>query len=357
MSPTPASDRITVKSDQTQKGTAEPTVLTRAEAATLEQMGLQGGAFASLAARAVETAIAEQQPGKRAQLVSSNVSSISDTWRGRLSADAVLSARVAPDRQFWRVSILSKIEGAVGSAQPVADVSAVYVLLDDEQVQDQTTALEADSALSESTSGDVGVGQASGLSKKSEKRRRQIFEGACTVIARKGFGNASIREIAQEAGMSVPLMYKHIKDKDEILYLITSECMRDILDYFASAELFSGSSEDNIRHAVDTYIDYIGKNRKYINLVYSETRSLSAEQRTKIFAMERRFMTYWRNLVQMGVSDGSFKPVDPELMANYIYFLCTVWSLRHWSIGHFDEETIKSSLTELILQGLAVPAA
>ncbi|WP_165821431.1 TetR/AcrR family transcriptional regulator [Falsiruegeria mediterranea] len=190
------------------------------------------------------------------------------------------------------------------------------------------------------------------LSSTAEMRRLQIFEGACKVIARHGFGNSTMREIAREAGLSVPLMYKYIKDKDDILYLIMTVNMQGMFTFFDNQEFNSGSPEENLIRAVDKYIDYIGDNRKYINLVYSETRSLSAENRMKVFDTERDFMRRWQAIIDDGVDKGFFRPVNTELLSNFIYFLCTVWALRHWSIGHFPVDEVKTALHEFVLTGL-----
>lgn len=190
------------------------------------------------------------------------------------------------------------------------------------------------------------------LSDTAEARRRQIFDGACRVISKHGFGNATMREIAKESGLSVPLMYKYIKDKDDILYLITTMCMQDIIDFFDTEEFLSGSAETNLSRAVDKYIDYIGQNRRYINLVYSETRSLSAENRSRVFDMERAFMTRWQAILDRGIEQGVFRGMDTALMSNYLYFLCTIWALRFWSIGDFGEDTVRATLKTFILQGV-----
>ncbi|MGI9275541.1 MAG: TetR/AcrR family transcriptional regulator, partial [Endozoicomonas sp.] len=42
----------------------------------------------------------------------------------------------------------------------------------------------------------------------ADKRRQQIFRGACDVISRKGFGSATMREIAKAADITIPTMYK-----------------------------------------------------------------------------------------------------------------------------------------------------
>ncbi len=320
------------------------------EISRLRNAGLGGGICAGLASRSVEREISLRFPEKIAHHVSSNVVTLRPLSEDALTARAELMAGEASPRQVWRIAIS---QGKGDQAETVAEVTSVYDL---RISVDRSKGVAAERLPDSPGEPPVNNSRLQEKYSNSATRRRQIFEGACNVIARKGFGNASIREIAEAAGMSVPLMYKHIKDKDDILYLITSECMRDIIDYFGSSEGFSNSPVENIGHAIEQYVDYINENRRLINLVYSETRSLNADNRQKIFAMERKFMEYWKNLVTAGIDKGVFKPVDAELAANYIYFLCTVWSLRYWSIGHFDEAEIKATLKDFVLSGITKPA-
>ncbi len=191
------------------------------------------------------------------------------------------------------------------------------------------------------------------FSSTAEMRRRQIFDAACIVIAKHGFGNATMRAIASEAGMSVPLMYKYIKDKDDILYLITTVSMKDLFAHFDSEDFLAKEPAENITLAVDKYLDYIDHNRPYINLVYSETRSLSAENRERVFETETSLIKRWQAILDDGIQRNVFKEMNTELMANAIYFLCTLWSLRYWSIGHIDKTVVHKELKDFILKGLS----
>jgi len=50
--------------------------------------------------------------------------------------------------------------------------------------------------------------------------------------------------------------------------------------------------------------------------------------------------------------NGDFEIRNPELAANFIYFLCTIWPLRHWSIGKFGEEAVTREIVDFVLNGL-----
>lgn len=191
----------------------------------------------------------------------------------------------------------------------------------------------------------------------AERRRRQIFEGACDVIARKGYGAASMREIAKAAGVTIPTMYQYVKSKEDILFMITRDCMSELFQAFRANLVQEGSARDKLSHAIADYLRYISKNHKYINLTYRETRALSEENREKIFQIEREFTDLWRDMIRQGQIDGLFVEVDPDLAASLIYFFCTVWALRYWAIGHWSEETVRDTLTQLVLDGLTRAAA
>lgn len=189
----------------------------------------------------------------------------------------------------------------------------------------------------------------------AEIRRLQIFNGACEVIARKGYGDASIRDIAKAAKVSVPTVYQYVENKEDLLYLITSTCMSDIIAYFENALNSDLAPKPAIIDAISAYLKYIDMNRKYINLVYSETRALSAENRQKIFHLEKRFLKLWEDILKRGMKSGDFAVADTDLTANFIYFLCTVWSLRFWSIGHMDSELVREEITNMVLGGICPP--
>lgn len=202
---------------------------------------------------------------------------------------------------------------------------------------------------------DLAEARAAGNERLSvaEQRRRQIFQGACQVIMKKGYAASTIREIANASGLPVPTMYQYINTKEDILYMITTECMQEIFqDFKANLGQDTGSAEDRMINAVKSYVRYISKNRKYINLVYRETRALSRKNRDRIFDIEMLFTELWERLINYGNETGEFVVENTNLAANMIYFFCNVWSLRYWSIDQYSEEEVQDWLNRFILAGL-----
>ncbi|AQU70088.1 TetR/AcrR family transcriptional regulator [Streptomyces niveus] len=58
------------------------------------------------------------------------------------------------------------------------------------------------------------------------ERRQAILDGAFAVFARRGYAQACVKEIAQEAGVAKPTVYSHLNDK-ESLYREAVEAVAD----------------------------------------------------------------------------------------------------------------------------------
>jgi AcrR family transcriptional regulator/acyl-coenzyme A thioesterase PaaI-like protein len=186
----------------------------------------------------------------------------------------------------------------------------------------------------------------------AEVTRRQIYRGACKVLLRKGFGDASIREIAAASGVPIATMYQYIGSKEDLLSVITSESMSEALDRF---EKYLADLEDPksvLENIIKEYVSYIGESRDYINLVYRETRALSREKRAQILALDNRFTSLWKDLIEEGVRKSQFAVDNVELAANIVYFFCHVWSLRYWNLQSVSETKIQNELVHFILRGL-----
>src|SRR5712692_5778343 len=61
-------------------------------------------------------------------------------------------------------------------------------------------------------------------------RRRQIFQAACRVLTRKSFHQATVKEIAIEAGLAAGSIYVYLQSKDDILLLIAESMVGELAE-------------------------------------------------------------------------------------------------------------------------------
>src|SRR5438445_10424102 len=61
-------------------------------------------------------------------------------------------------------------------------------------------------------------------------RRRQIFLAACRVLATKSFHEATVKEMAVEAGLAAGSIYVYLQGKDEILLLLAESMVGELVE-------------------------------------------------------------------------------------------------------------------------------
>src|SRR5712692_2666554 len=61
-------------------------------------------------------------------------------------------------------------------------------------------------------------------------RKRQIFLAACRVLARKSFHQATVKEMALEAGLAAGSIYVYLQSKDDILLLLAESMIAELLE-------------------------------------------------------------------------------------------------------------------------------
>jgi len=83
----------------------------------------------------------------------------------------------------------------------------------------------------------------------TEGRRRQIIDAAYRCFARKGFHQATMRDIYEEAGLSPGAVYHYFESKDDIIRASFD------FDYQRSVDLFSTAqgSEDPLKALADLF--------------------------------------------------------------------------------------------------------
>lgn len=172
------------------------------------------------------------------------------------------------------------------------------------------------------------------------------------MIATKGFAKATIREIAAAADMPVATMYQYLERKEDILYNIYKFFMTDIVASLRRWQASDVPPKDRLIGAIRTMVDAFDKNHRFIKLMFQETRALTPEARRQVYELDAQYIAIFRELLSEGMRNGHFRIRNIELTANFVYFLCTIWPLRYWSIGKFGEEAVTNEILDFVQNGL-----
>lgn len=93
--------------------------------------------------------------------------------------------------------------------------------------------------------------------RRAIETRGRIIDAAAHVFSRRGYGQATVQDIADEAEISMGALYHHFSSKEELFRAIMDEHIRrDMLDYEPRP---SASSREAIEHFVEFQLEHMAK--------------------------------------------------------------------------------------------------
>lgn len=189
-----------------------------------------------------------------------------------------------------------------------------------------------------------------------EKRQNQIVDAACKLFFEKGFHGTSIREIADESGMSMGQLYHYISSKDDILFLVAKH-MQELWYEDLVAIGFEESEESLARLArvLRSTIEFPAKHKKLLQFIYSESKYLGKEHLDIILKMDERNVTGSLKKLLEEVSRDYPMEYDLDLAARFLTFITVFIALRGWNLKQWPLDESVQFMVTFILRGLGLP--
>lgn len=189
-------------------------------------------------------------------------------------------------------------------------------------------------------------------SSRADQRREQIVAAATDLIANKGFANASIRQIAEAAGLHVPTLYQYVGGKDELLELVYSTEMDLMERELAQLDASTAPPAQRLVEMIDRALRVTDQRRRQIGVLNRELRSLDARTRNRVVERYARLLKRYADTVEDGVAVGEFRSVDPMVVANLIEAAIDGWALRPFNFLNYDIADYRAQLIALVTEGL-----
>jgi AcrR family transcriptional regulator len=172
----------------------------------------------------------------------------------------------------------------------------------------------------------------------AKERETQIIRAATAVFARSNYRVASTAEVAAEAGIAEPTVFKYFPTKKSLFLRILERTGGAVLHVWQRIIAPDATGIETLQRMGDAYI---GGVRRHTDELKVQFQAL-AESDDPDFADVLRenhegYVRFFQAVIEGGIEDGSIRPdVDPEAMAwllNSVGFTSTLLRL----LG-FDEE-------------------
>jgi AcrR family transcriptional regulator len=150
-----------------------------------------------------------------------------------------------------------------------------------------------------------------------------LLEAARQEFSEQGFGGASIRAIAQRAGMSLSAMYHYYSGKQELLYAILDEGLDT---YFAACSQalagVGGAPADRLSAVVAATTRFRAEHLARSNILLSEERNLDPERLARYSGRHAEATNLFRHAIDAGVADGVFLTPYPDEARRAVIAMC-----------------------------------
>ena len=150
-----------------------------------------------------------------------------------------------------------------------------------------------------------------------------ITQAALRCFAVNGYHGTTIRQIAAEAGLSVPGVYHHFESKHALLVDLCNVAMTELLEASHRALDAAGDSVLNRFDAlVECLVQFHTDFADVAFVSFSEIRALQGQAREDHLAQRRKEQQLVTDLVNEGVTTGIFTTQDPRHVARAITSIC-----------------------------------
>lgn len=177
-------------------------------------------------------------------------------------------------------------------------------------------------------------------------RREQIVRAALGIIARGGVSGLTTAVLAKEAGISEANLYRHFRNKDEILLETGKTIGAAIRHNLESALRMPAVPMAKLKKAFLLHLEYIERNEGIPRLGFSEEMHISNSKLKKLFLSN---ITLYSDglgaIIREGQRSASIRAdLDPAVLASVIIGAVQVTVMR-WSLSGFSFSLVHEGKT------------
>jgi AcrR family transcriptional regulator len=190
-----------------------------------------------------------------------------------------------------------------------------------------------------------------GLPSQKDDRREAILRSVANVLRSSRVSSLTIKQVADELGMTKGNLYYYFKDKQDILYHCHMRSVENSLRALSDAHALGRTPSEKlrillVRHIRGTIDDGFG------GILQTDLENMRSPQRRQYIAKRDELERGVRSLIEEGVRTGEFVCGDVKL-AGFAILGGINWIPKWYRpSGPFSSAQISESMTDYYLRGL-----
>jgi len=185
---------------------------------------------------------------------------------------------------------------------------------------------------------------------KAAQRREQLIEVATKLFAKTGYEATTTAAIAQAAGVTEPILYRHFRSKQELFVAIVREVSKYTLEQWQALIANVTDPAERLRIISSAMPDHMKRLSDYYHVLHG---ALATSRDKKVLAVMRehydQIQTFFNRIVTEGQKSGNFrKELHPEAAAWQFIFSGIGYAMISLNLGPTDREIIKEVIDAMV---------
>lgn len=190
-------------------------------------------------------------------------------------------------------------------------------------------------------------------------RRSHLVAVATDLFIEKGFTEVSVSEIADASGMSIGSIYKYIRSKEDLLWLVMDSIYSRLEDLLVTERLEAKDAAWALKLSFQRLLYAVATVRRGILLMYRAYQHLPKNAQREFMQREQRVVEIFVDILEEGNETGVFECTNPRLAA--LNLLQAAYALAHkeWMLRDIELDDFVQHQTLLVFGMVCsnVPAA
>ena len=185
-------------------------------------------------------------------------------------------------------------------------------------------------------------------SRMKAERRSQLVRAASRLFAERGFRAVSMEDLAAEAGVSGPAVYRHFASKEALLADLLIDVSQQLLEG-GSQRASAASQFESLRLLIAFHTEFALRDRELIRIQDHDFANLAPDDARAVSRLQRAYLEVWVDVLRQ--IDATLTESAARTKIQAVFGLLN--STPH-SASHRDIETTRSILETMALDALGV---
>ena len=187
---------------------------------------------------------------------------------------------------------------------------------------------------------------------KNESRKDLIIKAGAALFREKGFGAASMRDLAEKIGIEAASLYNHIKSKNEILESICFDVANHFNDNLDQIESSDAPPLEKVETLLRFHIRQMIENVEEVVVADREWKHLEEPYRSNFHAQRRNYRKRFAAIIEQGIKAGTIKPIDAPTAI--LIMLHAVSGIESWhrSTAKITAAELEENMVSILIEGL-----